>query len=366
MEAVTPGPIATPRAVQKQLQLKAEEEVIESGTEAEGDVDTEVEEVVEESNYGGDLIVGLEAEATGLRPWEDACSSPCLTMVVAVHDLLVQIGTDQQLGLGWLQQEANDTFTEWTFQLEEGVTFHNGSAFTAQTLVDMFELQKVGASAAGIVTAAGLQEVVAVDDYTVKYVLGQAHSAFPSFLVQTPLGAVFDLITANADFDGYSMNPIGTGPFMMDKRDLDSETIVVRNPNYWMSDADGNQLPYLDSVTFRPIPDEGTRLDSLLSGTTNAMQTLRQGTIRDARSSKADGADIVLLEFQGNNVGGGMYNLDNPPLDDVRVRKGLTHMNNQEAVIESLGGTGISLPGSQWFSPDSPWYSERTAAAWPN
>ena len=149
---------------------------------------------------------------------------------------------------------------------------------------------------------------------------------------------------------------------MIHKRDLDNETIVVRNPNYWMSDSDGNQLPYLDSVTFRPIPDEGTRLDSLLSGTTNAMQTLRQGTIRDARSAKEDGADIVLLEFQGNNVGGGMYNLNNPPLDDVRVRRGLTHMNNQDAVIEALGGTGISLPGTQWFSPDSPWYSEKVAA----
>ena len=86
----------------------------------------------------------------------------------------------------------------------------------------MFELQKVGASAAGIVTAAGLQEVVAVDDYTVKYVLGQAHSAFPSFLVQTPLGAVFDSDVAKADCDGNSMNPIGTGPIMMDKRNLDN------------------------------------------------------------------------------------------------------------------------------------------------
>ena len=52
----------------------AEEEVIEAGTEAEGDVDTEVEEVVADSSYGGSLTIGLEAEATGLRPWEDACS----------------------------------------------------------------------------------------------------------------------------------------------------------------------------------------------------------------------------------------------------------------------------------------------------
>jgi len=53
------------------------------------------------------------------------------------------------------------------------------------------------------------------------------------------------------------------------------------------------------------------------------------------------------------------------PYDDVRVRKGLVQLNNQDAVIKALGGEGISLPGTQWFSPDSPWYSEKVAEAWP-
>lgn len=136
---------------------------------------------------------------------------------------------------------------------------------------------------------------------------------------------------------------------------------MTRNEAYWGTAPNGDQLPYLDSVTFRPIPDEGTRLDALVSGTTDVMQTLRQGTIRDAR----DVEGIVRLEFQGNNTGGGMYNTAVAPLDDVRVRNGLTLMNNQEAVIDALGGTGISLPATQWFSPDSPWYSEAAAAAWP-
>jgi peptide/nickel transport system substrate-binding protein len=47
------------------------------------------------------------------------------------------------------------------------------------------------------------------------------------------------------------------------------------------------------------------------------------------------------------------------------VRKGLTLMNSQENVIEALGGTGISLPGTQWFSPDSPWWSQTVADTWP-
>ena len=148
-------------------------------------------------------------------------------------------------------------------------------------------------------------------------------------------------------------------------RDLDNETVVERYAGYWGVDKNGTQLPYIDKISFRPIPDEGTRLDATLSGTTQVAHTLRQGTIRDARAARDDGSDIFLFEFQGNNVGGGMFNVLVPPFDDVRVRRGLTMLNSQENVIEALGGTGISLPGTQWFSPDSPWYSETVAAAWP-
>jgi len=113
-------------------------------------------------------------------------------------------------------------------------------------------------------------------------------------------------------------------------------------------------------VSFRPIPDEGTRLDALLSGTTNAMMSLRQGTVRDARAASG----IELIEFQGNNTGGGMFNTLIAPLDDVRVRSGLLRMNDQERVIEALGGAGISLPTTQFFSADSPWWSQAAADAY--
>ncbi|MEM8925955.1 MAG: ABC transporter substrate-binding protein [Actinomycetota bacterium] len=341
----------------------AEEEVIEAGQEAEGDVDTEVEETEGERVYGGTVTVGLEAEAVGLRPWEDTCSSPCYNMMQAVYDKLVEQDVDGQY-VPYLAESftSNEDFTEWTVTLREGVVFHNGVELTAQNIADMFPIQQTGANAAGQVSAANLVGVEATDDLTVVYTLSQPNSAFPAFLSRNAIGMVFDAAEAVADPDGYSTNPIGTGPFVVETRDLDNETVMVRNENYWMSDPDGNQLPYLDSVVFRPIPDEGTRLDSLLSGTIDAMQSLRQGTIRDARAA---GDEIVLYEFQGNNVGGGHFNVALPPYDDVRVRRGLTHMNNQDAVIEALGGTGISLPGTQWFSPDSAYYSEKVAEAWP-
>lgn len=342
--------------------------VVESGTEAEGDVDTEITEdaAAGERTYGGDIAVALEAEAVGLRPWEDTCSSPCYNMMITIYDKIVEQNVDGQY-MPWLAESfvPNEDFTSWVITLRQGVTFHNGVELTAQTVADMFPLQLEGSAAAGQITSATLVDVQATGDYEVTYTMERPNSAFPAYLARAPIGMVFDPAAAAADFDGYSINPIGTGPFMIDSRDLDNETVVVRNPNYWGVDSEGNQLPYLDSISFQPIPDEGTRLDSLLSGTVDAMQTLRQGTIRDARAARDGGDDIVLLEFQGNNVGGGMFNVAVAPYDDIRVRRALTLMNSQENVIEALGGTGISLPGSQWFSPDDAFYSEAVAAAWP-
>ena len=342
-----------------------DKEVVAAGEEAVGDVDTEIKEADDagERTYGGDISVGLEAETTGLRPWEDACSSPCYNMMISVFDKLFEFRADGTYGPYLAESiEPNEDFTTWTVTLRSGVKFHNGVDFTAQTLVDMFEIQKTGAQSSGQIGSSFLTSVTAVDDLTATYELSQPNSAFVAYLERVPLGTVFEPAAAAADPDGFSMDPVGTGPFMMESRDIDNETTVVRNPDYWGQDKEGNQLPYLDSITWRPIPDEGARLDSLLSGTVDVMQTLRQGTIRDAR----DNADnIVLLEFQGNNTGGGMFNVAVAPYDDIRVRRGLTLLNQQEAVIDALGGTGISLPATQWFSPDSPWYSEAAAAAWP-
>lgn len=331
------------------------------------DNNTEVVAADGTGNYGGTVTIGLEAEATGLRPWEDNCSSPCYNMVTSIFDKLVEFRADGTYG-PWLAESftPNDDFTEWTFKLREGIMFHNGVELTAATIDDIYPFWQVGSASAGLLSSAGIdledpEAIASISDYEFVVKLTRPNSALPASFERAPT-LIFEPAAATEMAEEFSISPVGTGAFQIESRDLDNETVVVRNENWWMTDADGNQLPYLDSVVFRPIPDEGTRLDSLLSGTTNAMQTLRQGTIRDARDS-ADG--LTLYEFQGNNTGGGQFNTAVAPYDDVRVRRGLTQMNNQEAVIGALGGTGISLPATQWFSPDSVWYSEEVAAAWP-
>ena len=314
-------------------------------------------------SFGGTAIIGLEAEAVGLRPWEDACSSPCYNMMRAVYDtLLEQDSNGAYVGNAATGITANEELNVWTMVLRDGITFHNGVAFNAQTIADMYVLQQTGSVSAGQIGASKLSTVEATGDMEVTYTLSQPNSAFPSFLSRAGLGMLFEPAAATADSDAFSLAPVGSGPFVIESRDIDNETVFTRNPNYWKTDAYGRQLPYLDSIAFRPIPDETTRLASLTSGTTTGMQSLRQATIRDARLAEG----ITLFEFQGNNTGGGHFNVNVAPYDDVRVRKGLTLMNNQDAVIEALGGKGISTGGTQFFSPDSPWWSQAVYDAWPH
>jgi peptide/nickel transport system substrate-binding protein len=328
----------------------------------EAEVDTSVVVETDTPVYGGSVTMGLEAEANGFRPWEDGCAEPCVNIARTVFDVLVEQNGDGEYE-GYLAEsvEPNDDFTVWTLTLRSDVTFHNGVALTAQTIVDMYAIQQTGAISSGLIATNQLLSVETVDDLTVAYTLGAPNSAFPSSLSLVALGYVFEPGAALSDANGFSANPIGTGPFVMDKRDFDNETIVVRSENYWRTAENGDQLPYLDSVSFRPIPDEGTRIDALLSGTINLMETRRQGTIRDARQETG----INLYEFQGNNTGGGMFNTDVAPFDDLRVRRGLNHLNDQETVIAALGGEGISLQNTQWFSADSPFWTQEAADTYP-
>jgi peptide/nickel transport system substrate-binding protein len=330
--------------------------------EAEGDVDTSIVANVDEVVIGGSVTMGLEAEATGLRPWEDSCATGCYNIMRTIYDQLMEEQASGGYGPYLAESlESNEDLTVWTMTLRPDITFHNGTPLTSQTIVDMFPIQQAGAAGSSAIASAKLVSVEATDPLTVVYTLSEPNVAFPAALAGAPLGMPFDPALATADSAAYSTAPVGTGPFVIKSRDIDNETVVEKNPDYWRTDEQGNQLPYLDSISFRPIPDEGTRLDALLSGTVTAMQSLRQGTIRDARAESG----IELIEFQGNSTGGGFYNTAKAPYDDVRVRRGLNFMNNQEQVIEALGGTGISLPTTQWFSTDSPFWTQAAADAYP-
>jgi peptide/nickel transport system substrate-binding protein len=122
--------------------------------EAEGDVDTSIVEQTAEAAYGGTVIMGLEAEATGLRGWEDGCATGCYNIMRTIYDTFTESLAEGGYGPYLAESlEPNEDFTVWTMTLRPDVTFHNGTPLTAQLVADMFPIQQTGAQSSGAIAS---------------------------------------------------------------------------------------------------------------------------------------------------------------------------------------------------------------------
>ncbi|TKJ24835.1 ABC transporter substrate-binding protein [Blastococcus sp. CCUG 61487] len=306
--------------------------------------------------YGGEITVGLEAETNSWLPSEGTFNQPGTNVAYAIYDPLMHRTEDGSIEPYLAESmEPNAELTEWTLTLREGVQFHDGTPLDADALKTIFDTYLKAPDSR---VAADLDEVTAldvVDPLTVVYRLTEPNAAFPDTLV-TAAGWPFSPTAAAAAGPDAGSNPVGTGPFTFVEWQRDSRLVVEKNENYWQEG-----LPYLDRITFRPIPDEDTRLSSLQSGDIDVMQSLRQSTVVRARD--LDG--VSNYEHLGSNSGGMTMNTSKPPFDDVRVRQAMAYSMDQESLIEVLGGAGVTEPQTQFFSADSPYYSEALEESYP-
>jgi peptide/nickel transport system substrate-binding protein len=304
---------------------------------------------------GGSITIGLEAETNSWIPGTANFSNSGINVALAIYDPLFRRDAGGEIRPYLAESLAiNDALTEWTVKLRPDVTFHDGTPLNAQAIKTDFDtyINAAGSNLAGQVS--DVASVEAVDELTVKYTLTDANAAFGDVLAGA-VGWPFSPTAAASGPDAGS-HPVGTGPFVFKDWQRDSKLVLERNASYWQKG-----LPYLDEIVFRPIPDEDTRIASLKSADVDGVQSLRQSAIRQLRD--LNGVDTY--EFLGNNSGSAIFNTTKPPLDDVRVRRALAYALDQDQLIEVLGGKGITPAETQWFSEDSPYYSEKVAKEWP-
>ncbi|MBK5223111.1 MAG: hypothetical protein JJE52_09580 [Acidimicrobiia bacterium] len=336
----------------------------DSADPGEGITDTTLTSDTDEVVPGGTLEVGLEAEATSWLPGEGVFASAQTNVARAIYDSIAAHGADGEIYPLLAETiEANDDATEWTITLREGIEFHDGTPLDAAAIKENFETYLTRDTSNLSASLAQVTELRVDGPLTYTYVLATGNVAFPDVLTGA-IGWPFSNQACAEAAEECGSNPVGAGPFEMESWQRDAQTVLVRNENYWRTDEAGNQLPYLDSLIFRPITDEDSRFNSVLAGDIHVGQTLRQSIVRRAME-EADAGTMQSLTAIGNSGGGAIFNTMRAPVDDVRVRLGLAHALVQEDLIEILGGTGITPPQTQYFSPDSPWFSAAVEEAWP-
>lgn len=231
----------------------------------------------------------------------------------------------------------NDSFTEFTIKLRPGITFHDGTPLDATVVKNNLDAFR-GAYPARrpllfTFVFANVTDVSVVDPMTVKVTAKTPWPAFPAYLFAWGRAGIMAQAQLD-DPDNCETNLIGTGPFKLKEWTLNERFVAERNQNYWQKDADGQQLPYLDEIEFRPYSDGDVRVNALLSGEINTMHAANAGQIGVLRSA-AEGDEVELIESDDfAEVSFVMLNSSRPPFDNLNARLALAYSVDRESYVE--------------------------------
>jgi peptide/nickel transport system substrate-binding protein len=304
---------------------------------------------------GGKVVYGQEAEvADGWCLPEAQLGIAGMMVVGAIYDTLTRPNADGEYE-PWLAEsvEPNADYMQWTITLRDGIAFHDGSELTADVVknnIDAWRGQYPTRNPLLFAFVfANIARVDVVDPLTVSVTTHQPWVGFDAYLYSSArLG-----IMAQAQLDdtqSCDRNLIGTGPFMLTEWVPNQHLRAEKNPDYWATDADGNQLPYLDEIEFRPIVEVDQRENALLSGEIDAMHTSDPETVSELRD-RTEGGEVNSYESnEFAEVSYVMLNASKPPFDNIKARQAVAHALNFED-FNTIIGAGILTQATGPFAP---------------
>jgi len=221
----------------------------------------------------------------------------------------------------------------YQFNLRRGVSFHDGTPFNADAVkLSLDRLLDPENASPGAFILEMIEEVIVVDDYTVHIVLEFPFSPFTAHLthsvgfIQSP--AAIAAGTTNT-------HPVGTGPFMFNRRVDGDYTHIVPNPNHWRA------TPQHD-VFFRVIPDPATRIAMLDVGEANVLRGTASDVFQFYMMNHIDWFrnPSTSLTYVGFNCA------QDGPLADARIRRAITMAINAQDILYGVQeGEGILATG---------------------
>ena len=334
--------------------------------------------------YGGSLTFATIAEPLtfNLALASDTGSSAVLgNLFEGLTDISWLTGEPQpNLAESW--DVSADGLT-WTFYLRRDVRWHDGEPFTARDVEFTFNQiiynEDIPTPDRAAFTFRLLDDdgewreapmtVTAIDDYTVQCALpvsfapflrSMATAIYPQHILQPHVDAgtfaeVWDIGTDPAEV-------IGSGPFLIEQYVPEERIVFRRNPDYWMTDAEGNRLPYLDRIVQLIVPDLESELEAFRSGLADTHGALGE---EYAELEPLQEEENFTLHRRGPNFGSNFlsFNMNpgaNPdtgepliPLERLRwfttlaFRQAVAYAIDKERIIDEVQH-GLGYP--QWSS----------------
>ena len=300
----------------------------------------------------GTLIVGRGGDTVSLDAGT-ATDGESARVLQEIIEPLVRLEGTSTKPIPWLAEswETEDSQT-WTFNLRQGVNFHDGTPFNAEAVkfnIDRWTNPdnefRFGRTFEYYSYEFGetlqIAEANVIDEYTIEIVLSQPSSVL---LNKLSLAFAFGINSPTAiqeQGDTYGTpagTSVGTGPFKFVEWVPDDHITVERNDEWW------GPRPNLKSIIWRSIPDNSARFAELQAGTIHQAD-LAQTDLPLA----AEDPNLTLYTLPSLSTGYISFQQCTEPFDKVEVRQAIAHAVNWEALIPAFYGDYGQSAGS--FQP---------------
>ena len=340
----------------------------------------------------GTLIATLRAEPKSFNRFVSPQAAVNIVTLLT-HATLVRVNRvsgalEPRLAREWTSSPDGLT---WTFKLRENVTFSDGAPFTPADVVFTFEVlydPKVGSAMASGFEIDGKPLIArAIDDHTVTIVFPAPYGPGITILDSLPIFPKHKLAKALADgtfpkawgADTPVTDIAGLGPFMLSEYVPGQRVTLVRNPHFWMKDAKGQTLPYLDRLELQIVPEQNAEVLRLESGAIDlAYGDARPEDIGALKKLETAGDLRVVEAGIGIDPSGLWFNLSpsapaaksKPWLQKDQLRRAISLAIDRQAVVDTVYlGAGVPVfgpitPGhGQWYVASLPHDPHDTARA---
>jgi len=301
-----------------------------------------------------DLRVALASEPSALDPHFHNLT-PNNALTAHVFDRLVHFDAEQKLVPGLAESwKAVDDKT-WELKLRKGVTWHDGSPFTADdVLFTMERAPNVENSPGGFGIYIKGKTFAKVDDHTVRVTTPTPYPLMPNDLATVAIVSKKHATGAKTDDYNSGKAAVGTGPYKFVEFIKGDRAVLERNDAYW------GPKPVWTKVTLRPIKVGPSRVAALLAGDVDVIEDVPTTDIAklkgDPKVAIAQGLSNRVIYFHLDHA------RDDSPfvtakdgskiknaLKDVRVRQALSKAINRDAIVERLM-EGAAVKASQFLA----------------
>jgi len=288
--------------------------------------------------HGGTLVVAQNADIQGFDPHTKP-DFATVRMFGLVFDTLVTVDKDLKvvpsLAESW---KFSDDGLTLTLNLRKGVKFHSGDAFTSKDV--KYTLTRILDEKTKALVRSNLIDVKSVDtpdDNTVVLTLAQPNVSIVTALADAN-ASIISATSEGKDLNDQK-NVNGTGPFKVESWEPSQRLVLAANKDFWQPD-----MPYLDKIEIRVIPQEASILAALRAGEVN-FAVFNDPTVV---TTIKDSDNLAVLRTPALSYHVLQLNSTRKPFTDAKVRQALSCAIDRQQVLDTaaLGEGQVTGPNT--------------------